>query len=149
MSRAFVKEDLEVPERSIRRRSASGLPPGALNYLTSAGAAALRARMEALQRAPGKDEAERERLHNALATATIVEPRTPGEMVTFGAAVTVQLGDGGLETYWIVGVDEVDLAPGNVSWVSPIGKALLGAEIGQRVAFAGAEHVLRTVRKIE
>src|SRR4051794_10555261 len=32
MSRAFIREDVDPPERSGRLRSASGLPPGATNY---------------------------------------------------------------------------------------------------------------------
>jgi hypothetical protein len=39
MSRAFVKEDVDLPERSGRKRSASGLPPGATNYISARGAA--------------------------------------------------------------------------------------------------------------
>jgi hypothetical protein len=35
MSRAFIKEDVDPPERSGRKRSASGLPPGATNYITA------------------------------------------------------------------------------------------------------------------
>jgi hypothetical protein len=42
MSRAFVKEDVDLPERSGRKRSASGLPPGATNYITARGAKRLR-----------------------------------------------------------------------------------------------------------
>jgi hypothetical protein len=38
MSRAFIKEDVDPPERSGRKRSASGLPPGATNYITARGA---------------------------------------------------------------------------------------------------------------
>jgi hypothetical protein len=34
VSRAFIKEDVDLPERSGRKRSASGLPPGATNYIT-------------------------------------------------------------------------------------------------------------------
>ena len=36
-------------------------------------------------------------------------------------------------TVKIVGVDEVDLAKGHVSWISPIAKALLRAEEGDMV----------------
>jgi len=34
----FIKEDVDLPERSGRKRSASGLPPGATNYITARGA---------------------------------------------------------------------------------------------------------------
>ena len=42
--------------------------------------------------------------------------------------------DAGKETrITIVGVDEVDLDKGNVSWVSPIAKALIKARLGDCV----------------
>jgi hypothetical protein len=37
MSRAFIKEDVDLPERSGRNRSASELPPGATNYIAARG----------------------------------------------------------------------------------------------------------------
>ena len=51
MSRAFVKEDVDPPEQSGRKRSASGLPPGATNYITARGEKRLR---EELQKPCGK-----------------------------------------------------------------------------------------------
>lgn len=38
-------------------------------------------------------------------------------------------------TYRIVGVDEIDIDSGWVSWLSPIAKALLNRKRGQRVLF--------------
>ena len=38
-------------------------------------------------------------------------------------------------SYRIVGVDEIDLDRGWVSWLSPIAKALLNARAGERVRF--------------
>lgn len=128
MSKAFTKEDDDLPERSARRRSASGLPPGALNYLTAEGARRWRAELAnaGAERAP--------ELARVLASATIVEPPTvPPEGAVFGAKVTLRNASGIEESYRIVGVDEVDFEPHWVSWVSPIGKALLGVEPGQRV----------------
>ena len=53
--------------------------------------------------------------------------------VFFGARVTVRSPDGAERTVSIVGADEVDLARGRVSWVSPIAKALLKARAGDVV----------------
>ena len=47
--RAFVKEDVDLPERSGRKRSASGLPPGATNYITARGAKRLRDELQKLR----------------------------------------------------------------------------------------------------
>ena len=59
------------------------------------------------------------------------------EQVFFGATVTYENLEGperGKETtITIVGVDEVDLDQGHVSWVSPIAKALIKARIGDCV----------------
>jgi transcription elongation factor GreB len=64
--------------------------------------------------------------------------------VFFGASVTVRAGDGGERIVTIVGADEVDLARGRVSWLSPIAKALLKARSGDAVrldAPGGVEHL--------
>lgn len=38
-----------------------------------------------------------------------------------------------MQTYTVVGVDELDFEPDAVSWISPIGKTLLASELGDRV----------------
>ena len=133
MSRAFVREDVDPPERSGRKRAASGLPPGAVNYMTARGAARLQDELTRL-RASG-DNAERlAEVEQILGSVEIVDPPdTPSQSVSFGATVTVTDADGKTETYTIVGVDELDLAPDAVSWISPIGKALLASELGDRI----------------
>jgi transcription elongation GreA/GreB family factor len=132
MSRAFIKEDTDIPERNTRRRSAEGLPPGALNYLTARGARLLRERLDKLRGA--NDRVAAKALERVLASATIVEvPASPPEVVTFGATVSVQAANLALQTYRIVGVAEVGLDDHGVSWVSPTGRALLGTTTGQRV----------------
>ena len=59
------------------------------------------------------------------------------EQIFFGATVSyaaLEGKDAGKETrITIVGVDEVDLDRGNVSWVSPIAKALIKARLGDCV----------------
>jgi hypothetical protein len=56
MSRAFVKEDVDLPGRSGRKRSASGLPPGATNYITAPGAKRLRDELQKLRAANANSE---------------------------------------------------------------------------------------------
>jgi hypothetical protein len=56
MSRAFVKEDVDPPERRGRKRSISGLPPGATNYITVRGAKRLRDELEKLRGANVNNE---------------------------------------------------------------------------------------------
>jgi transcription elongation GreA/GreB family factor len=130
MSRAFVKEDVDPPERSGRKRSASGLPPGATNYITARGAKHLREELQKLREANANSERVAE-LEQILASIRVVDPPDPASnSVGFGATVTVKDRKGLTETYTVVGVDELDLEPDAVSWISPIGKALLAADMG-------------------
>src|SRR5262245_22215938 len=130
MSRAFVKEDVDPPERSGRKRSASGLPPGATNYITAHGAKRLRDELQKLRASNAGSERIIE-LENILASVHVVDPPDPtSNSVGFGATVTVKDEKGLTESYTIVGVDEFDLEPDAVSWISPIGKALLAADMG-------------------
>ena len=136
MSRAFIKEDVDPPERSGRKRSASGLPPGAINYITARGANRLRDELQKLRASNAVDERVFE-LEQILATVYVVDPPDPASnSVAFGATVTVKDAKGVLETYTVVGVDELDLEPDAVSWISPLGKALLAADIGDSLRLA-------------
>ena len=74
-------------------------------------------------------------LSKRLANAEVVDParRVATEQVFFGATVTYANGRGEERTIKIVGVDEVELDKGHVSWISPIAKALLRAEEGDVV----------------
>ena len=55
------------------------------------------------------------------------------DQVFFGATVTYADGAGVERTVKIVGVDEVDPDTGRVSWVSPVGRALLKTRVGDIV----------------
>ena len=133
MSRAFIKEDVDLPERSGRKRSASGLPPGATNYVTARGAKRFRDELQKLRAANAGSERVAE-LEQILASVRVVDPPDPASnSVSFGATVTVKDEKSLTETYTVVGVDELDLEPDAVSWISPVGKALLAADLGDRI----------------
>ena len=133
MSRAFIKEDVDLPARSGRKRSASGLPPGATNYITAHGAKHLRDELQKLRAANAGSERVAE-LEQILASVHVVDPPdAASNSVTFGARVTVKDKKGGIETFTIVGVDELDFQRDAVSWISRLGKALLNADMGDCV----------------
>jgi transcription elongation factor GreB len=130
VSRAFVKEDVDLPERRGRKRSASGLPPGAVNYITARGARRLGEELQKLLTADASGEHVTQ-LKRVLDSAHVVDfPDAPSNSVTFGATVTVKDKKGNTETYTIVGVDELNFERDAISWISPIGKALLNADMG-------------------
>ena len=69
-------------------------------------------------------------LTRRLELAEEIDPaKQKGDRVLFGATVTVEDEDGHEKKYSIVGIDETDIAKGHVSWISPIGKALLQAKV--------------------
>ncbi len=70
---------------------------------------------------------------------TVVDPVEQAKIangrVFFGCTVAVENEEGEESIYSIVGVDEYDPGRGYVSWISPIGKALLGSREGDVVSF--------------
>src|SRR5262249_27054404 len=75
-------------------------------------------------------------LQESLRTAEVVTAMTgPMDIVRFGATVTVRERDGSEARYRSVGVDETDIDHNQVSWLSPLARALLNARRGDRVAF--------------
>lgn len=74
-------------------------------------------------------------LSKRLDNVQIVDPATQPrrDRVFFGATVTVEDEDGQTAIYRIVGVDESDGAAGDISWKSPVGRALLGKALGDTV----------------
>jgi transcription elongation factor GreB len=77
-----------------------------------------------------------ERIHQLsklLDTLTVVEPRSEGDQVYFGAWVTIEDEDGKQFTYRIVGPDESDSTQKKISSESPMARALLGKKEGEWV----------------
>jgi len=74
-------------------------------------------------------------LTKRLESAEVVDPRqqTRRDQVFFGASVTFANRHGAEKTVTIVGIDEADLDQGQVSWISPIARALLKAHEGDTV----------------
>jgi transcription elongation factor GreA len=74
-------------------------------------------------------------LEAKLGNAQVIDPKlvdADGRCV-FGATVDVQDGDGETATWQIVGEDEADIKQGRISVSSPIARALIGKESGERV----------------
>jgi transcription elongation factor GreB len=75
-------------------------------------------------------------LGKRLEVAEIVDPakQTRHDRVFFGATVTYVTSHDKEHTVTIVGADEADPDRGRISWLSPVARALLKAEIGDEVA---------------
>ena len=74
-------------------------------------------------------------LTRRLEIAEVVEPALHfgGDQVFFGATVTYTDEAGRETTVTIRGVDEADSAQGQISWISPVARALLKARVGDVV----------------
>jgi transcription elongation factor GreB len=76
-------------------------------------------------------------LTQRLEGATVVDPEAQSsDKVLFGATVDVEDEDGNTRTYCIVGEDESAPQRGWISWVSPLGRALLQHKAGDLVVAA-------------
>ncbi len=75
-------------------------------------------------------------LTKRLDIAEVADPSVHhgSDQVFFGATVTYENSRGEERTITIKGVDEVDNLLGEVSWVSPIARALLKARVGDEVS---------------
>jgi transcription elongation factor GreB len=141
VSKAFTKEG--------EGDSLDDLPPveewpaGVKNYLTPAGHAALRREIERLREPPSgvagngdrrRKLAREQRLQallGRLEAAEVIDPAAqPRDVVRFGATVIVESDGGETRRYRIVGVDEADPRRGQVSWRSPVARALVGRRAG-------------------
>lgn len=75
-------------------------------------------------------------LAKRLEAAEVVDPLVINvDYVQFGATVSLRFEDDSEKTYSIVGVDEVDVNRGRISWMSPLARALLKAKAGDYVTF--------------
>jgi transcription elongation GreA/GreB family factor len=132
MSKAFVKDDAPPEEVNLNRRELTA--PGE-NYVTSQGLEKFKQEAAGLRRE--KDAKTNERLlflEYLIKTAhVIVSENQQGERILFGATVKVIDESESERIYKLVGVEETDIKSGKISWISPIGKSLLQARVGDEV----------------
>lgn len=128
MSRGFVKNDDDRPERPAARPVSDGP-----NYVTPRGLELLR---DALERARAEsDRRNVEYYEGRIAAAEVVDPHAAeAGVVAFGRTVRGRdEGTGAPIVLRIVGEDEADPAHGTISWASPYAEALVGHRAGDRV----------------
>lgn len=147
MSRAFVKElEGDQPGDVPPERPQSGHP----NYITTQGLDALKESLEALRKRArelegaedelsakselGSVQAELRFLEKRIQAAIPVDPAAQDSVeIRFGATVNVEDEEGARHIFTIVGEDEADPERGLISWVSPLGRALLNRRVGDAV----------------
>jgi len=146
MSRAFTRESDDDPGTLPERPVSSHL-----NLVTPNGLAAIEAQIRSLESElvaarAGGDSTQRARVERdlryftrRLASARVVAPASAPDRVRFGVQVTLRNQGGAEQSFRLVGEDEADAGRGLLSWVSPLGQALLGHEPGDTVRFQTGE----------
>ena len=82
----------------------------------------------------GHVEASIAEIEDRLSRALIIDPTTlSGKKVVFGATVTLVDEDDKEVRYQLVGQQEADARVGRISYNSPLGRALIGREVGDEV----------------
>ena len=148
MSVAFRRES---DEEHLEPKFELPIPPGP-NLVTPRGLALIGERVAALeaQIAAATDEAARTPLQRDLRywrarqVSAELAPVPAGDRVEFGVAATIRL-RGGEKTFRLVGDDEADPAAGLISFNAPLARAMLGAEPGDLLAFAGEDDSLEVL----
>jgi transcription elongation factor GreB len=147
MSRAFVNEDHAAAQASqpVERQVSAHR-----NYVTASGLAQLQAHVASLQgqhseqstRGDGSDKqrlADIERdlryFNQRLQSAQVVTPAISTDKVQIGSWVTFADAQDHQQRVQLVGEDQADAASHLINWASPLGRALLGAEVGDEVTW--------------
>jgi transcription elongation factor GreA len=82
----------------------------------------------------GQVEAQIGEIEDRVSRAQIIDPAMlSGDKVVFGATITVLDEDDKPHRYQIVGQTESDARVGRISYDSPLGKALIGRQVGDEV----------------
>ena len=82
----------------------------------------------------GQVEAQIAEIEDRVSRAQIIDPASlSGDKVVFGATVTVLDDNEKKQRYQIVGMTEADARQGRISYDSPLGRALIGKQVGEEV----------------
>jgi transcription elongation factor GreA len=82
----------------------------------------------------GQIEASIADIEDKLSRAQIIDPSTlSGDKIVFGATVTLLDEDDKPVKYQIVGHAEADAKLGMISYSSPLGRALIGRQVGEEI----------------
>jgi len=85
----------------------------------------------------GQIEAMIADIEDKLSRALVIDPKTlSGDKIVFGATVHLLDEDEKPIKYQIVGQTEADAKSGRISYASPLGRALIGRQVGEEVEFS-------------
>lgn len=136
MNDRLTKEDIEAMEREIEHRKLVVRPEllGHVKEARAQGDLSENFEYYAAKKAKNENESRIRFLERTIRTARIIEDRTDEDQAGLNKTVTVRMTDDGSEdTYKIVTTARGDSLKGRISIESPLGKALIGHRVGDRV----------------
>jgi transcription elongation GreA/GreB family factor len=148
MSVAFRRES---DDEHMEPKFELPIPPGP-NWVTARGLRLTREKVEAMEavdtaameeEAGKKHKRELRYWRTRLATAEL-RPVADGDTVAFGTRVTYRL-NRQEKSVALVGDDEADPHEGRISFSSPLARAMMDAEVGEKVDFAGKAEAVEIV----
>ncbi|MGZ7457587.1 GreA/GreB family elongation factor [Pseudomonas sp. Ma2-10] len=160
MSRAFVNEDNAAAQADQPvERQISAQP----NYVTSTGLSQLQVKVAELQHLHSEqsakgEHADKQRLadlerdlryfNQRLQSAQVVTVANSTQKVQIGSRVTFADEHNTEQTVQLVGEDQADASAGLINWGSPLGRALLGALLGDEVLWQrpAGDHLIEIIR---
>src|SRR5688572_2493671 len=106
----------------------------AIEHARAHGDLAENAEYHAAKERQGQVEATIADIEDQLSRAIVIDPTTlSGNKVVFGATVTLADEDDKKVKYQLVGQVEADARDGRISFNSPLGRALIGRQVGEDV----------------
>lgn len=73
--------------------------------------------------------------------AIIIDPKKNTDIVEVGHVVTIEI-NGQLKTFTILGSSETNPSQGIISHNSPMGSALIGHRVGEKISFTSGERII-------
>lgn len=135
----MLAEGFEKLQTEVRRLKTVERPAviDAIEEARAHGDLSENAEYHAAKERQGQIEAQIADIEDRLSRAMVIDPTTlSGDKVVFGATVHLLDENDKPITYQIVGETEADAKVGRISYNSPLGRALIGRNVGDEVEFS-------------
>jgi len=135
----MLAEGFEKLQRAVRQLKMIERPSiiEAIEVARGHGDLSENAEYHAAKERQGQVEAQIADMEDRISRAMVIDPtKLSGDKVVFGATVHLVDENDKEVTYQIVGETEADARVGRISYNSPLGRALIGRNVGDEVEFS-------------
>lgn len=126
-----LKKELDYLKTTRRKEIAESL-----EYARSLGDLSENAEYQEARDLQASTEERIRKIESVLQSAKIVSDKKSSNVVGLGSTVSIQKeGEKGRHKYSIVGTEEADMAEQKISYISPLGEAMMGKKKGESFTF--------------